>query len=137
MKKDLIIWWMRTIVGLALLWYVIFIWFNQLDIIPNKTWNYDLTVLVIIWAISAMMIFSWLVKPCFKRPRTMQAIMWAVLILLPYYVGIQDNLTNYLFLWDILKVIGSLALALSFGKVCVYEKCEKKQEEEEVEIIEV
>jgi hypothetical protein len=83
------------------------------------------------------MIFVWLFKPCFKKPRIIQAFMWIFLILFPVYTWIQDNPANYVFLHDILQVIWTLALALSFGKICVYNKCEKKQEEAEIEIIEV
>ena len=140
MKKDTIVWALRTFVGLALLAYVIYLAYYQIDIVPNKPWNYDLIVLIIVGLIAMMMIFVGIVKPCFKKPRLIQAFMGIFLILFPYYAGIQDNPEINQYLGDILRVIGSLALALSFGKFCVYEKCtslEKQIESWEVEIIEV
>jgi len=86
------------------------------------------------------MIFVGIFKPCFKKPRLIQAFMWIFLILFPVYTHIQDNPQNLVFLHDILQIIGALATILSFGKICVYDKCKKQAEqikEEEMEIIEV
>jgi len=139
-KKDNLIGVLRVIVGLGLLSYVIYLWYNHIDIVPGKDWSYDLAILAIVWIISLVMIFVWIAKPCFKKPRIIQAIMWIFLILFAQYSGITDNYEIHQYLWDILKVIWSLALALSFGKICVYDKCssiEKQIESWEMEIIEI
>ena len=138
MKKDFLIGGLRTIVWLSLLWYVIFLTTKNIDITPNL--NNDMIILSIIWFIALTMIFVGIFKPCFKKPRLIQAFMWIFLILFPVYAWIKDNPQNLVFLHDILQIIGALAVILSFGKVCVYEKCEKQAEkikEEEMEIIEV
>ena len=140
MKKDTIVWLLRTIVGLWLLSYVIYLWYNQIDIVPSKEWGYDLTILVITWIIALVMIFVWIAKPCFKKPRIIQGVMWIFLILFAQYSWIVDTYTTHQYLWDILKVIGALALALSFGKICTYDKCssvEKQIESGEMEVIEI
>ena len=137
MKKDFIVGLLRTVVGLALLWYVIYLQQAHIDIVPNKEYTYDLAILGVTWFVALMMIYVWVFKPCFKRPRIIQAVMWIFLILFANYSWIVDVPGVHLYLRDILNVIGSLALALSFGKVCVYDKCIKQKEEEETEIIEI
>jgi len=143
MKKDIIVGLLRTIVGLWLLSYVTYLGYNQIDIIPSKEWGYDLTVLFITWIVALTMIFVWIAKPCFKRPRIIQGIMWVFLILFAQYSWIIDypnNTFQFAYLWDILKVIWALALWLSFWKMCVYEKCssiEKQIESWEMEVIEI
>ena len=137
MKKDLIIGSLRTIVGLWLIGYVVFLYQNHIDIVPGKVYSYDLTILAIVAFIALMIIFVGTLKPCFKKPRIIQAFMWIFLILFAYYTWIVDNPANHMYLRDILAVIGSLALWLSFGKLCVYDRCIKQKEEEETEIIEI
>jgi len=140
MKKDLLVWWLRVVVGLSLLTYVLYIYFNHIDIVPTKQWWYDIVILAIIAFIWLIMIYVWTIKPCFKRPRVIQFFMWVFLILFPQYVGMVDNASLHLFLHDILQIIWSLAIILSFSKACIYDKCEKVEEQIknwEMEIIEV
>jgi len=138
MKKDIIIWWMRVAIWLWLLAYIFFLYNKKADIIP-WSWN-DIIVLWIIALIALVMIYVGLAKPCFKKARIIQATMWIILILFPQYTWITDNPANMIFLHDILQVLWAIAIALSFGKICVYDKCQKieeKAKEEEMEIIEV
>lgn len=128
---------LRTIIGLVLLAYIIYLSINQADIIPTKAWNFDLTVYIIIWLFACMMIFVWVMRTCFKRPRTYQIIIWITIILFANYIWIQDNASSAIFLKDILNVLWAIITVLWFTKVCVYNKCIKKQEEDEIEIIEV
>ncbi len=137
MKKDIWIMTLRTIVWLALLSYVIYLSINQADIIPTKAWNFDLTVYIILWILACMMIIVWITRPCFKKPRTFQVIMGIAIILFVNYIWIQDSSISWIFLKDILSILWAIIIVLWFTKVCVYDKCKKQQEEEEVEIIEV
>jgi len=137
MKKDILLISLRTIIGISLLSYVIYLSINQADIVPTKPWNYDLTVYIILWILAFAFIFLWAAKPCFKRPRTIQVIVWIAIILFANYVWLKDNPSSYIFLKDILSVLWSIITVLWFTKVCIYDKCQQKQEEAEIEIIEV
>jgi len=137
MKKDIVLMSSKITVGLSLLSYVIYLSIHQLDIIPTKPWNFDLTVYFIIWILACMIIFVWITRFCFKRPRTIQVIIWIAIILFVNYVWIKDNPSSGIFLKDILSVLWVIITVLWFTKICIYDKCQKKQEEAEVEIIEV
>ena len=141
-KKDLFLMSLRTFIGGALLWYVIYLYVNHIDIVPTKEWPYDATILVITGLIALMMIAVGLFRICFKKPRLTMIFMGIFLILFAFYSGITDYPQNSqpVFLRDILAVIWSLATLLWFTKICIYDKCKKieeKQKEEQMEIIEV
>jgi len=141
-KKDLFLMSLRTFVGGALLGYVIYLYVNQVDIVPGKVWSYDATILSIVGLIALMIIAVGLARICFKKPRLTQIFMWIFLILFAYYSWITDYPANpnYVFLRDILVVLWSLATILGFTKLCIYDKCQKieeKKKEEQMEIIEV
>jgi len=141
-KKDLFLMSLRTFVWGALLWYVVYLYINQVDIVPWKVWTYDATILAITWLIWLMIIAVWLFRICFKKPRLTQILMWIFLILFAYYSWITDYPVNHyhVYLRDFLVVLGTLATILWFTKICIYDKCKKieeKQKEEQMEIIEV
>lgn len=137
MKKDIWIMSLRIIIGLSLLAYIIYLYINQADIIPTKSENYDITIYIIVWILACILIFIWIMKTCFKKPRTLQVIMWIFIILFVNYVWLKDNPSANIFIKDILSVIWVIITILWFTKVCIYDKCQKKQEETEMEIIEV
>ena len=140
MKKDIIISIVRIIIWLSLISYVSYLWYNHMDILPTQTWNNDVIVLSIVWALWTMITISWIIKPCFKKPRVTQVIAGLIVILFPTYAWITDNPTLHIYLWDILRVLWVIITILWFTKLCVYDSCVKKAEEkkvEEMEIIEV
>ena len=140
MKKDLIISTVRIIIWLSLISYVSYLWYNHTDILPNQTWNNDITVLSIAWILWAMITISWIIKPCFKKPRVSQVITGLIIILFPTYTWITDNYTLHIYLWDILRLLWVIITILWFTKLCIYDSCVKKAEKkkvEEMEIIEV
>jgi len=142
MKKDIALSILYSLIWSLLLYYVVFLWYYHIDIIPSKTRNYDITIMCIIWAISITIIFIWIFKICLKKPRLTQILLWIFLILFPYYVWITDYPTNtqHVYLKDILVIIWTLSIVLWSTKLCIYNKCIKKEEEQEkadMEIIEV
>ncbi len=141
-KKDLFLMFLRVIVWVSLLSYVIFLYTHKVDIVPTKPWNYDVVILAIVALISLMIILVWLFRICFKRPRLTMFLMGIFLILFAYYSGIVDypKNSNMVYLRDILVVLWVLASTLGLTNLCVYDKCKKIEEkikEEKMEIIEV
>jgi len=139
-KKDMFLMSLRTLIWSGLLAYVIYLYINQVDIIPTKPWNYDATVLIITWLIALTMIAVGLFRICFSKPRLTMIFMWIFLILFAYYSGIVDyptNTSNVAFLRDILTVIWTLATLLWATKFCIYDKCKKVEEKKKVEQMEI
>ena len=137
MKKDLVLSIVRILIWLSLLSYIIYLFINKADIIPSQTRNYDATIYCIIWFFAIAITVSWIIKPCIKKQRTIMVIMWITIILFANYVWLKDNPSSYIFLRDVLNVLWTIITILWFTKVCIYDKCQKKQEEAEIEIIEV
>ena len=140
MKKDLLISIVRIIIWLSLVSYIMYLWYNHIDILPTKTWDNDLIVLSIVWILWATILISWIIKPCFKKPRITQIIMWLIIILFPTYAWIIDNHILHIYLWDILEFLWVIITILWFTKICIYDSCVKKAEikkVEEMEVIEV
>jgi len=137
MTKDNLIMSLRIIVSLTLIFYITYLYISKVDIIPTKNWIYDTIVYIIVWILSLIVLFIWITKFCIKKPRITQIIMWIFIIIFANYVWLQDNISSYIFLKDILNIIWTIMIILWFTKICIYNKCEKKEQEKEMEIIEV
>ncbi len=140
MKKDVMISIVRIIIWLSLISYVSYLWYNHMDILPKEVWNNDIIVLSIVWVLWAIITLFWIIKPCLKKPRVTQVIVWLIVILFPTYAWIVDSYTAHIYLWDILRVLWVIITILWFTKMCIYNSCTKKAEQkkvEEMEIIEV
>jgi len=140
MKKDIIISAIRIIIWLALISYVSYLWYNHINILSTKNWNNNIIILSIVWILGFSIIIWWIIKPCFKKPRTTQVIVWLIIILFPSYSWIVDNYVSHAYLWDILRLLWIVITILWTTKICIYDSCIKKTEKkqmEEMEIIEV
>jgi hypothetical protein len=140
-RKDLFLATLRVIVGFCLISYLIFLYLHWVKLVPNKSNFYNLIIMWVLFLLWLFILLMWIFRFCFKKPRLVQFIAWIFIILFANYSWIIDYPQNqYVFLKDILNFLGFLAVVLSFSKLCIYDKCMKKQIEEkkqQMEVIEV
>lgn len=132
----------KTLIGISLAWYSVYLFINQTDIVPSKPWNYDIAILIITWLIWLIITGIWLLRICLNKPRLTMILTGIFIILFAYYSWITDYPTNPnpVFLRDILVILWTFAVIFWMTKICIYDKCkqiEEKKKEEEMEIIEV
>ncbi len=135
MKKDSIIRLLRLFIGGSLFAYVAVLYnTNAIISVPEENSRILLAIIALIALfILAMGIFML----CIKKARILQIIFGIILIFFAWYSGLRDDPTNYVYIKDILYVLWSIMLVVWAGGWCIAESCKQKQEEEEIEIIEV
>jgi len=133
MKKDSIIRLSRLFIWWWLFAYVAVLYNTGAVVSENNS-----RILLSIVALMALMILAmWIFMLCVKKPRIMQAMFWLILIFFAGYTGLKDDPSKYIYLQDVLYVLWSLVFVLWVWGWCVADSCKQKQEEEEIEIIEV
>lgn len=134
MKKDIILRIVRILIWLWLLAYVGWIYYNKYNICVNPDWNLYAILFV---SVLGLFIFAvGILMPCFPKMRLIQFLFWIFLIIFSYYF-FKDDPWRYIFIRDILRIIGALLVILWPLGVCVPNKCIKQEEEKKIEIIEV
>jgi peptidoglycan/LPS O-acetylase OafA/YrhL len=134
LKKDNILMVLRVIIGLGMIGYAYYLWSNKLVITTNP--EYNLYWIIFLAAFGVFALIMGIFPICFPRMRLIQFVAGIALILIWYYF-FKDNPSQYVFVSDILRVLGVLLVILGPIGLCVPDKCIKQEEEKKVEIIEV
>lgn len=133
MKKDSIIRLARLFLWGWLFAYVAVLYNTNAIVAENNS-----KILLSIVALLALAILSmWIFMVCVKRPKIMQIMLWFIIIFFAAYSGLKDDPMNHIYLQDILYVLWSVILVIGTAGWCIADACKQKQEEEEIEIIEV
>ncbi len=134
MRKDIILRVIRLIIWLGLIIYAWWIYKNWYIISVNAEWN--LYAIGFVGILGLFITLMWILMPCFPKMRLIQFLFWFFLIVFSYYF-FRDNPDKFIFIRDILRVLGALLVILGPFGVCVPQKCVKQEEEKKIEIIEV
>ena len=134
MKKDSIIRLARLFLWGALFTYAAVLYnTNTIVAVENKSQ----ILLAIVAFVGLMILAMWIFMICIKKARILQFIFWVAVVFFAAYSGLIDNPTTHVYLQDILYILWSVMLVAGPAGWCVPNLCKEKQEEEEIEIIEV
>ncbi len=128
----------RIVLGVWLLVYLGFIIINESVVVGWDVEFMNFNNLFVIWitTVFALLVFLDSIRPiCFKKPRLGYFLVGLFVLFFGAY-SIQDVPESYLFLSDMLRIIGVLIIILGLIGIITPESCKERQEKEKVEIIE-
>ncbi len=135
-KKDKIISIVRLIVWFIFLAYSFYIFSNWLIIVKDDFVHYNTLAQIFVFVFGLFITFMGIYPICFPKARLMQFFVWLFLILIGYYVFI-NNPDKGIYIGDMLRVLGAFLVVVAPFWLCVPDVCKKQEEEKNIEIIEV
>lgn len=135
MKKDIFLRILRVIIGLSLMWYSWFLYKHNY-IIANYFTDYNLIFLWFVFLLGLFIFLMGIFMPCLPKMRLIQFLFWCFLILIWYFL-FKNEPKNYIYVGDFLRILWALLVILGPLGICKPNKCEQKEKEEKIEIIEV
>ncbi len=135
-KKDKIVSLIRIIIGFVFIFYSFYVFSNSLIVVKPEYEVYNLFAQIFLLILWLFITFMGIVPLCVPKARLIQFIFWIFLILIWYYI-FSNDWTKNVFAGDMLRVLGAFLVIVWPIWICVLDKCKKKEEESNIEIIEV
>jgi len=135
-KKDKIVSVIRVVIWLIFVFYSFYIFSNNLFIVKPEYEVYNLFAQIFVLVLWLFITFMGIVPLCMPKAKLIQFVFGIFLILIGYYIFINDWSKN-IFVWDMLRVLWAFLVVVGPIWLCVLDKCKKQEEEANIEIIEV
>lgn len=134
--RDTLIKSKATLIGIALITYVVRLFMQQHTVAANGDPAMSTVLLILCAGVGVYLIAIVFFQKLLPNNRRSLAVAWIAIIIISH-LYLQDTPENYVFLGDVMKLLGVYLIIVGPMKLLVSKRTQLAREEKSVEIIEV